>query len=210
MNTHCLRCTRALWHDEPAICRHCETLTSRQLRELPALFQHADQTAALFKTRTLDAGGSGQPAHGSPVRLAVLDLTANGGTVARLQAIEDAWRQALAWDMGADRRRTDIAGVATFLTNNLRWACENYGEIADDLATIARLHSQLSGILTGERPARTFAAYCDQDGCGGQMAITLWTRTATCSECGTRYEGTELKHLRTEFDEPASGGRTAA
>jgi hypothetical protein len=200
---NCPACNRTLWHDEIAVCRRCESTAATQLRELPNLFQQADQTEALFKTRNPDAGGgSGQPAHSSPVTMGVLDLTAVGGTVTRLQAIEDSWRTALDWAMGATRKRTDITGVTTFLINNLRWACEEYAEIADDLHTIARLHNQLSNTLTGERPARHFAVYCSTDDCNGSMNITLWTRTASCPECAVWYDHVELRSLRSEFDEP--------
>ncbi|MFD4921176.1 hypothetical protein ACFWNE_07630 [Streptomyces goshikiensis] len=204
MITHCPCCNRALWHDELATCRRCETDAARQLRALPNLFHHADQTAALIKPRNPEVTGSGQPAHSSPVVFGVLDLTAVGGAVTRLQAIEDSWRHALGWDMGDTRHRADIAGVTTFLINNLRWACENYPEIADDLKVIGRLHNQLSSVLTGERPPRTFYVYCRSAACDGTMLITLFTRAAACPSCGEWYEGADLRTLRSEFDEPAA------
>lgn len=203
MTLHCPACNRTLWHDELNICRRCEATTAAHLRELPRLFQQADQTAALFKTRNPDAAGSGQPSQTSPVKLAALDLTANGGAVTRLQAIEDSWRQTLGWTMGETRQRTDIAGVTTFLINNLRWACEEYDEIAADLKSVARLHSQLSNVLTGEPPARRFDVYCSTNDCAGVMNITLFTRTAACPACANWYDHVELRQLRSEFDEPA-------
>lgn len=89
-----------LWAEEldRLVCRPCEDQTRRRLTELPALFAKLDRTAMLMK----GASPGGTPTAGTrtapiPPRLDVLNLTSPGGIPARLQAIEDSWRQALGW-----------------------------------------------------------------------------------------------------------------
>ena len=89
-----------LWAEElqRLVCRPCEDRTRKRLTELPTLFTQLNRTAMLMK----GASQGGSPATGTrtapiPARLEVLNLTSPGGIAARLQAIEDSWRQALGW-----------------------------------------------------------------------------------------------------------------
>lgn len=97
----CTACNKQLWDDEyeRRICRPCEDKTRNRLTELPDLFARLSSTAALMR----GASGGGAPTSGSktppiPPRLDVLNLVSAGGAAARLQAVEDSWRQALGWD----------------------------------------------------------------------------------------------------------------
>ncbi|KOT49938.1 MULTISPECIES: hypothetical protein [Streptomyces] len=199
----CTRCRSLLWDDEmsprrPA-CRKCERCSAEQLRAIPDLFRRLDRSAALMKGASLGQIGGPSREIPAPLRLGILSLTAEGGVVTQLQAIEDAWRQALGWSMGEKRHRADIDGAVTFLVNNLPWACDAYGEVADDLRTIASLHGRLAGIDSGEPPARRFAVYCAADHCDGRMTITLWTEHATCPDCHTPYDRDTLTLLDSEY-----------
>lgn len=188
----CTCCRRALWTTELDAgrwaCERCEQGAFQQLRDLPHLFRRIDTLAALMKGSSEGGIGSPNREAPAPVRLAVLSLTANGGVVTQLQAIEDDWRKVRARPMGPTRHHSDIDGVVEFLTINLRWACERYEEIADDLKTIGHLHARLSGLDTGQPAPRTFPAPCGTDGCGGEMRVTLRTAHATCPQCGTHYD----------------------
>ncbi|MFC9268944.1 hypothetical protein ACFTXJ_14375 [Streptomyces zhihengii] len=94
------RCGRQLWTTELGrqVCRPCEDATTTRLRELPGLFQRLNTTATLMRGAQRGGGGNrGSKTPPIPPRLEVLALVAPGGIAARLQAIEDAWRQALGW-----------------------------------------------------------------------------------------------------------------
>lgn len=94
-------CRRQLWVSETGrqACRPCEDQTVKRLTELPALFIRLNETAALMRGARQPGGApSGSRTPPIPLRLEVLALTANGGVVTRLQAIEDSWRQALGWE----------------------------------------------------------------------------------------------------------------
>lgn len=199
----CTRCRAGLWDSELGngrwACGRCEQTAFDQLRALPALFRRLDQISALMKGSS--PGGIGSPTREAPapLKIAVLNLTANGGVVARLQAIEDAWRAALGWTMGATRNHADIDGATTFLINNIRWACENYPEIADDLKTIKSLHERLKSLDTGEPRAKRFTIYCAGADCPGEMRVTLKSHYATCPDCGTEYDKVSIGDLDTEY-----------
>ena len=199
----CVKCRRALWVTELEAgrwaCARCESDTAQHLRDLPHLFRRVDQLSSLMKGSSPGGIGSPNREAPAPLKIGVLNLTAKGGVVTQLQAIEDAWRQTLGWSMGPTRHHSDIAGVTSFLTNNLRWACERYEEIGDDLKKIASLHGQLSGIDTGERPPKRFDIYCSTTDCAGVMRITLNSTHATCHDCGTEYEGAELRELDNQY-----------
>ncbi|MET8404473.1 hypothetical protein [Streptomyces sp900116325] len=199
----CVRCRRILWTTELEAgrwaCERCEIDTAQKLRALPAVFKRVNQLAALMKGSTTGGIGSPNREAPAPLKIGVLNLTAKGGVVTELQAIEDAWRQTLGWSMGSTRHHADIDGVTTFLTNNLRWACERYEEVADDLKKISSLHGQLSGIDTGVRAPKRFAVYCDTADCGGSMKVTLFTERAACHDCGTEFSKVELGHLDSEY-----------
>ncbi|MFD7609683.1 hypothetical protein [Streptomyces sp. NPDC059828] len=203
MTTACAKCRANLWDDEIAAgrraCCRCERTAFDQLRALPALFRRIDQTSALIKGSGIGVIGSPNRDAPAPVKIGVLSLTVNGGVVTQLQAIEDSWRAALAWSMGASRHPSDIDGATTFLSNNVRWACENYDEIADDLKKIGSLHGQLSSIDTGTPPPKRFEVYCDTTDCGGVMRVTINTERATCPDCDTEYGKTEIGFLDSQY-----------
>lgn len=199
----CNSCRKPLHTDELTagcwVCRPCERTAYDQLRAMPDLFRRVDSLSALMKGSS--SGGIGSPTRdaSAPVKLGVLDLTVKGGAVTRLQAIEDAWRKTLGWSMGTTRHHADIDGVTTFLINNLRWACERYAEVADDLLKIRSLHGQMSSVDTGVRPLRRFTVYCDTADCTGQMRITLNSERATCPECDTPYDKHQLGRLDSQY-----------
>ncbi|OLZ72540.1 hypothetical protein AVW11_03880 [Streptomyces amritsarensis] len=210
----CVNCRRALWGDERAAgcraCRRCEEDAARDLRELPGLFRGADQTNALIKGGRTETGARQPSTSSAPVNLFVLSLTAVGGAVTTLQAIEDSWRRALGWSMGLTRHRADIDGATSFLINNLRWACENYDEVAHDLRTIARTHAALSNIQTGQRAPRLYSLSCSTIDCAGRMRVTLFDPRATCPDCGQLYERQQLDQLDSEFGpNPTRTGKAA-
>lgn len=199
----CLKCRRALWTDELAAgcwaCRRCEEAAARHLRELPDLFRKADHTAALVKGSRTDVGGGHSAGSSAPVKIQVLSLTANGGAVTTLQAIEDAWRATLTWSMGETRHRADIDGATGFLINNLRWACESYPEIADDLHAIERLHGQFSSIDTGEQALRRIILHCATEDCDGRIPGNINSKHGTCPKCGHEYDRDSLMRLDSDW-----------
>jgi hypothetical protein len=202
----CASCHANLWDTELAAgrraCYRCEDQAAEQLHAIRGIFKRLDSLDALTKV----TAGSDSPRGASreapaPLRIAILNQTGPGGVVTQLQSgIEDSWRKTLGWTVAPTRRHSDIDGITVFLINNLPWACERYDEIADDLKTIATIHSTLNGLETGERRPRSFAAYCNTEDCGGQMWITVKSSRATCSTCGTRYEKADIGGLRTELD----------
>lgn len=208
----CGKCRHPLWDTELAagrlVCGRCEHTAFDRLRELPRLFRNLERLDALLKGSS-GGGTIGGPSREipAPLRLTVLALTANGGVVTQLQAIEDAWRKALGWSMGATRHHADIDGVTTFLINQLGWTCTNYAEISDDIRTINKLHATLKGLETGEPRARRFEVHCSRPGCTGRMAITMRDDQATCPECGTDYQREQLMRLDSEFGPNAERSR---
>ena len=192
-----------MWDTELAagayVCGRCERTAFDRLRELPRLFRNLERLDAILKGSSGPAIGGGSRELPVPLRLGVLSLTSNGGVVTQLQAIEDDWRRALGWSMGATRHHADIDGATTFLINQLGWTCSNYRDIADDLATIGSLHTQLDRLETGEPPARRFHVHCNADGCDGRMAITMQDDHATCPTCGAHYQRDQLMRLDSEY-----------
>jgi hypothetical protein len=210
----CTRCRTNLWDTELAagrwVCGRCEQTAFDQLRALPGLFRRIDQTGALMK-----GSSSGDLVSGSssgskpPLKLGPLTITANGGAVTLLQAIEDSWRSALGWSAGETRHHSDIDGATKFLINQLGWACSNYPEIAEDLKTIKRLHERCVSIDTGEPLEHRFQVHCSSDDCDGRMAITMTTRWATCPDCSHQYERDHLMRLDSQYG-PNTIRQTAA
>ena len=199
----CGKCRQPLWSTEIAarrwVCGRCEHDAFQKIRELPGLFRKLDRVEALLK-----GSGSGQiggPTRelGSPLKLAVLALTANGGVVTQLQAIEDAWRKALGWSMGETRHHADIDGATTFLINQLGWACSNYPDVGDDLRTIQQLHSRLDRLDTGEPQARMIRVHCAQPDCDGSWPVSFDYDGTRCPECRTEYTRREMLRLDSEF-----------
>lgn len=201
----CTSCNANLWDTELAAGRHacyrCEDQAAEDLHAIRGQFKRLDSLDALTKVTVGSDGPRGASREApAPLRIAILNQTGPGGAVTRLQAVEDDWRKALGWSIAPTRHHADIDGVTVFLINNLPWACERYDEIADDLKTIADLHSTLKSLETGERRPRRFAAYCNTADCAGHLHITLWTAQATCPDCAHRYDKTGLAALRTELD----------
>lgn len=198
----CTKCHAHLWDTELAAgrwaCGRCEHTAFEQLRALPALFKSLDQLSALMKgSSTGQVGGTREiPA---PLKLGILSLIAKGGVVTELQIIEDDWRKALGWSMGATRHHADIDGATTFLINQLGWACSNYGEVDTDLRSIAHLHAQLDGITKGEPGPRRFTVYCGVADCGGAMNITMIVERSRCPDCGETYRRDQLMQLDSEY-----------
>jgi ssDNA-binding Zn-finger/Zn-ribbon topoisomerase 1 len=199
----CTKCRHQLWDSELAagrwVCAKCERDAFQRIRELPVLFAKLDRVEALMK-----GSGSGQiggPSRelGSPLKLAVLAVTANGGVVTQLQAIEDAWRKALGWSMGETRHRADIAGATTFLINQLGWACSNYPDVSDDLLVIQQLHTRLGRLDTGEPQARKFEVHCAAAGCDGRWRVSFDYDGTRCPSCRAEYNRREMMRLDSEF-----------
>lgn len=203
LTADCRKCRHHLWDSELDagrwVCGKCEHDGFQKIRALPNLFRKLDKIEALMK-----GSGSGQiggPTRElqTPLKLAVLALTANGGVVTQLQAIEDAWRKALGWSMGETRHRADIDGATTFLINQLGWACSNYPEIGDDLRTIQQLHSRLDRLDTGEPQARMFRVHCAQEDCAGSWPVSFDYDGTRCPDCRTEYTRREMMRLDSEF-----------
>jgi ribosomal protein S27AE len=199
----CGKCRHQLWDSELAagrwVCGRCEHTAFERLRELPRMFRNLNTLQALLKGSSSGAIGGPSREIPAPLRLGILALTANGGIVTQLQAIEDDWRKALGWPMGATRHHADIAGVTVFLINQLGWISSNYSEVGDDLRTIGKLHARLKTLETGERRARVFEVHCAAEGCDGRMPITMRDDQATCPQCGTDYERTQLMRLDSQY-----------
>ena len=200
----CVKCRRTLWNSELEAgrwaCGRCETEAAQRLRALPSLFRRISHLSALMKGATA-GGGIGSPNREAPapLKIHVLSLTTTGGVVTELQTIEDSWRQTLGWTVGATRHHTDIDGATTFLTRNLRWACERYEEVGQDLRLIGTLHGQLTSIDTGTPPPKMFEVYCNTDNCDGAMLVNLNTEYATCRTCGTGYDKNQFRRLNSQY-----------
>jgi hypothetical protein len=200
----CAKCKNPLWDDEITagrwVCGKCERTAFDRLRNLPRLFRNLERLDAILKgSSSGGAIGGGSRELPVPLKLGIVSLTATGGIVTQLQAIEDDWRKALRWPMGATRHHADIDGVTTFLINQLGWVATNYPEVGDDLKTIGSLYVRLEGLDTGEPRARRFEVLCSEPDCTGRMPITMRDDEATCPECGTDYTRTQLMRLDSEY-----------
>lgn len=199
----CGKCRHSLRDSELAAgrwaCARCEHTAFDRLRELPRLFRNLERLDAILKGSSSGAIGGGSSELPVPLRLGIVSLTSNGGVVTELQAVEDDWRKALAWPMGATRHHADIDGVTTFLINQLGWTCTNYPDIADDLKTVGKLHAKLKGLETGEAPVRRFHVHCSAPDCAGRMLITMRDDDATCPDCGIDYTRDQLMLLDSEY-----------
>ncbi|WP_405536912.1 hypothetical protein [Streptomyces antimycoticus] len=204
----CGACSRELWESEAGrqTCRLCETRTSERLRELGALYEQINTSAALMR----GARRGGAPTSGSrtppiPPRLEVLSLAANGGAATRLQAIEDSWRQALGWGLELRRNdlhvfaswrsdpRRDVPARIRFLINNLPWACDDYDSVGQDIEEIRRLHAECKQALSHDRkPGRVNVGHCpiqiDGETCGAQLTATAANSHIRCGNCGTQWD----------------------
>jgi len=224
----CVACGKDLWTDEldRLACRPCGDRTLTRIRELPGLFTKLNTTAALMKgARRVTSGGSGSRTAPIPVRLDVLDMAGPGGVAAKLQAIEDSWRQALGWAPvihSDDYRvfalwRTDPARMvpahARFLGDNLLWACGSYESIAEDMETIRHLHSGCTALVLDERkPGRVQIGNCpvrfDDDGlCAAPLTASAASHRVRCGNCNTAWETLgEWRELRTAQEAVAAEG----
>jgi hypothetical protein len=192
------RCDRRLWASEASrwACRPCQDATTQRITELPALFSRLDTTAALMRgARRSGAGMSGSKTPPIPPRLDVLNLVGPGGAAARLQAIEDSWRQTLGWTIAPWRGSPSeaVPAHAQFIANNLLWACESYEDVGQDIDDLRRLHGEMKALADGERRAgRVQIGACPvQSGngtCGTALTATADSHRVRCSGCGTRWE----------------------
>ncbi|WP_329215228.1 hypothetical protein OG352_06355 [Streptomyces sp. NBC_01485] len=196
-------------------CRPCEDVTSQRLAELPGLFRQLDTTATLMRG-TQRTGGftSGSKTPPIPPRLEVLDLVAPGGAAARLQAIEDSWRQTLGRGLEpvTDGQRiypawravpaNVVPGIAQFLRINLQWACERYESVGQDIDELRKLHAEMTALAAGDRrPGRVNIGICPtltEDGwCGQQLTAATNSHRVHCGACGARWDGLgEWRELR--------------
>ncbi|MFD5033632.1 hypothetical protein ACFWM0_24975 [Streptomyces sp. NPDC058405] len=180
-------------------CLRCEAEAATHLRAIPGLFRRIDTLNTLVKGSS--PSGLGGPRHEAPapLRIAVLNVTGPGGAATQLYTIGNAWCDALGWPLF--ERPSSVATEAAFLTTNLRWACERYPDVAEDLRAISRIHDTLSSLDTGERQPRRIAVQCP---CGTTLKITLSTPGARCPGCETQYGHAEVLQL------PMAGSRAAA
>jgi DNA-directed RNA polymerase subunit RPC12/RpoP len=194
----CLACGTDLWLSELGrlACRPCEEKTSVRIAELPALFRQLDTTAALMRgARRPGGGSSGSKTPPIPPRLEVLALVGPGGVAARLAAIEDAWRKSLGWTV-APWRGSPAQAVpqhATFLANNLPWACDAYESVGQDIDDLRRLHGECAAIVNDERrPGRVQIGACpgryDDGLCGQPLTASAASHRVRCGNCGSRWE----------------------
>ena len=201
--TRCASCRRRLYADEIAAGRYacviCESRTFEALRAIPALFDQINGISGLAKgTSPAIRSGGGREAP-APLRVSVLSDISDGGIVTELQAITDAWFTALDFDPGRKLRYDEIHDAVTPLINNLRWACEEYPEIAADITTITGIRGRLGSYTTGDRGPRKFTVYCSTDDCAGEMRVSLASSGSTCPDCETEYDKRELMQLESEF-----------
>jgi hypothetical protein len=187
-----------LWTDElnRIVCRPCEERTATRITELPALFAQLNTTAALMRGASRIGGGStGSKTPPIPPRLEVLALVGPGGVAARLRDIEDSWRKALGWTVAPWRGSPAqaVPAHATFLANNLLWACSSYESTGQDVDDLRKLHGECTAIVNNERkPGRVAIGLCparvDDTLCGQQLTATAASHRVRCGTCGTRWE----------------------
>ncbi len=209
------RCNRELWVSEAGrwACRPCEDATAKRIAELPGLFRQLNTTASLMRGARRSGGGtSGSKTPPIPPRLEVLALVGPGGAAARLRDIEDAWRNVLGWTVAPWRGSPGqaVPEHATFLINNLPWACDSYESVGQDIDDLRRLHSECTAIVNGERkPGRVAIGFCpvlvDDGLCGQQLTASAASHRVHCSGCGSRWETLgEWRELRAAQDAVAT------
>ena len=202
----CTHCSRLLFADELErfACRVCEDRAREQLGAMPGLYQ---QLGSLLQPGATPSNGG--PVSGAtktpplPVNVAALDLRANGGMVSLLLDIEDSWRRQLGWTIAGFRGDFEqtLAAVVPVLVNAIGWACSDYEDVADDLATIRRLHNQASQLVTGNREQRVPLGCCpardEQSGavCGSRLQVSPWALRISCGSCGSSWPRDEWLRL---------------
>lgn len=202
----CTHCRRLLFDTELSrwACRLCEERAAKQLAELPGLYEQLGD-ALTPGAAVPDGGGKVSVSRSAPlpVALAPLNQVAVGGISASLQAIEDAWRQALGWAIPAPHDQVRVFAAwrgnpgravprhATFLVNNLPWAVEQYAEVAYDMDVISGLYWQARNTLTGTRPRVIWvvcrALFDDGGECGERLGVDINRASVLCQGCGTRW-----------------------
>lgn len=211
------RCGKQLWAAESGrwACRPCEDATATRLAELPAFFVKLNATSMLMRgARNPGASTSGSRTPPIPPRLDVLALVGPGGIAARLQAIEDSWRQALGWGhpVRSDGDRVfaawrsdparDVPARVRFLVNNLLWACSSYESVGQDIDDLRRLHGECKALANHEpRAGRVQIGACPAsvgDGwCGQSLTASTDNHRVHCGTCGARWDGIgEWRELR--------------
>lgn len=202
----CVSCGRALWVAEANrfACRPCEDRATQWIAELPGLFRQLDTTAMLMKGSSRISGPSGSKTPPIPPRIDVLNLVGPGGIAARLRDIEDAWRAVLGWTVAPWRGSPAeaIPQHASFLANNLLWACGSYEPVGQDIDDLRRLHGECAALAAGEkRPGRVQIGACpvrsDDGPCGTALTASTGSHRVHCAGCGTRWDGLgEWRELR--------------
>lgn len=200
------RCNRQLWVAEAGrwACRPCEDRATQWIAELPGLFRQLDTTAMLMKGSSRISGPSGSKTPPIPPRIDVLNLVGPGGIAARLRDIEDAWRKVLGWTVAPWRGSPTeaIPQHASFLANNLLWACGSYEPVGQDIDDLRRLHGECAALAAGEkRPGRVQIGTCpvrgDDGPCGTALTASTGSHRVHCGGCGSRWDGLgEWRDLR--------------
>jgi hypothetical protein len=105
------------------------------------------------------------------------------------------------------RPGTAVPRHVTFLTGNLRWACERYESVGQDIDDLRRLHTEATAAIANERrPGRVSIGHCpipldDNTVCGADLTATATSHRVHCGSCGTRWETLgEWKRLREQQD----------
>lgn len=200
------RCNRQLWVAEAGrwSCRPCEDRAAQHITELPGLFTQLNTTAMLMKGSGRTSGPTGSRTPPIPPRLDVLSLVGPGGIAARLRDIEDAWRNTLGWTIAPWRGSPAeaIPKHASFLANNLLWACSSYESVGQDIDDLRKLHAECSALAAGDRrPGRVVIGVCpvrlDNGPCGTQLTASTASHRVHCGGCGARWDGLgEWRELR--------------
>ncbi|TXS21400.1 hypothetical protein EAO71_27255 [Streptomyces sp. ms191] len=191
----CPRCAYELRDDElgRVLCCRCEDRAAQQLgaiqgpRGLYAQLAHHLQ-------RGSGSGGpavSGSKTAPAPLRVDILSLQCAGGPVlGPLETWVRDWETHGHADMceaGNLQRRVDHA--CRTLRFNLAWAAANHPAADEFAAEIGTIHRTLTGITSGEKPARRLRFAC---ACGAVVPFTLNTHGETCRACGTGYERSDI------------------
>jgi hypothetical protein len=193
----CVICPRSLYTDELGryICRPCEQRIDGDLRELAG---PGGLYARLCLRIHPGRSGDGPSVAGTrtapvPVRLEVLNLTANGGIVSTLETWVEDWATYGLAQVGAGgglQHRVDQA-VST-LRLNLARAASAHPALDEFGREIWQLRRQCEGGINGERPPRRIPVTCP---CGTILRVTLDTPGRQCGGCGQQYGHAEVLGL---------------
>src|SRR4051812_34832490 len=86
-----------------------------------------------------------------------------------------------------------VPGHATFLANNLLWACDSYESVADDIEELRRLHREMKALVDDERrPGRVQIGNCptvvEGRPCWTPLTARADSHRIGCPACGARWE----------------------